>query len=57
MLDIGKFISAFFVIMIHKNPISSNYEVLNFYVVDVLARIAVPFFYATAGFLFFRKLI
>lgn len=54
-LDIVKFISAFLVIAIHTAPLLEISERANFIFVQVIARIAVPFFFITSGFLFFRK--
>lgn len=55
-LDIAKFISAFLVIAIHTAPLIQIDEQMNFIVVQIISRIAVPFFFITSGFLFFRKL-
>lgn len=54
ILDVMKFISAFLVIAIHCAPFVQIDETLNFAYVQILARLAVPFFFITAGFLFFR---
>lgn len=58
-LDLAKFICAILVVAIHILPFGSNNsktcEVLNFIVQQWLARIAVPFFFVSSGFLLFRK--
>lgn len=55
-LDIAKFICALLVIIIHTRPVSQLSGIIDFYVVDVVARIAVPLFFAISGYLFFRGL-
>ena len=55
-LDITKFICALLVIMIHTAPFIEVAPNVNFYLVQVMARIAVPFFFLASGFLFFMKL-
>ena len=54
-IDIMKFICSILVIIIHTSPLASYNENLNFAFVQVIARIAVPFFFTAAGFFFFRK--
>lgn len=54
-LDFIKWVSALLIVIIHTNPFH-GIEVLNFYIKDVLARIAVPLFFAISGFLFFRRI-
>ena len=56
-LDLSKFICALLIIIIHTSPFKTISEPLYFYLHDVLARVAVPAFFAMSGFLFFRKLI
>lgn len=55
-LDITKFICALLVITIHTAPLVEIAPNVNFYLVQVTARIAVPFFFLASGFLFFMKL-
>lgn len=55
-IDLAKFICALLVIIIHTSPFENASSVAQFYIEDVLARVAVPLFYAITGFLFFRKL-
>ena len=55
-LDIAKFISALFVICIHTGPFIDINTDLNFVVVQIISRIAVPFFFVSSGFLFFNKI-
>lgn len=55
-LDIAKFIAAILIIIIHANPFSSYSSVLSYSFRNIIAVIAVPFFFITSGFLFFTKL-
>ena len=60
-IDIIKFLCAILVVAIHIPPLSSfsdnvYADHLNYGICQYLARIAVPFYFAAAGFLFFRKL-
>lgn len=54
-LDAVKWVSALLIIIIHTNPFH-EIEILEFYTKDVIARIAVPLFFAISGYLFFRKI-
>lgn len=56
ILDIAKFISALLVIAIHCAPFIQVDESVNFVFVQIFARLAVPFFFITSGWLFFRKI-
>lgn len=56
ILDIAKFISALLVIAVHCAPFADIDETLNFVYVQILARLAVPFFFIASGWLFFRKI-
>lgn len=56
MLDVAKFISALLVIAIHCAPFIEINETLNFVYVQIIARLAVPFFFMASGWLFFRKI-
>ena len=53
-LDLMKFICSILVVMIHITPFG-EYEFLNFAIHNYVARIAVPYFFVTSGFLLFRK--
>lgn len=55
-LDVAKFICALLVIIIHTRPFSVLSDIIDFYLVDVIARIAVPLFFAISGYLFFYGL-
>ena len=55
-IDLMKFIGALLVIVIHTEPFLSYNRILDFYLNYAVARIAVPFFFLTSGFLFFRKM-
>lgn len=55
-IDIAKLISALFVVCIHTGPLLDINKDANFVLVQILARLAVPFFFVASGFLFFRKI-
>lgn len=55
-LDVAKFVCALLVVFIHTDPLRGVSEIAGFYLKDVLARIAVPLFFAISGFLFFGGL-
>lgn len=55
-IDICKFICALLVVAIHVPTFASASDIVNFYFVNVAARIAVPFFYVSAGYFLFRKM-
>lgn len=55
-LDIAKFVSAILIIIIHANPFSTYSSLLSFSFRNIIAVVAVPFFFVTSGFLFFTKL-
>lgn len=56
-LDIAKFVCALLIIAIHTRPFSECSDIIDFYFVDVIARIAVPLFFAISGYLFFGVLL
>ncbi|MBD2843595.1 serine racemase VanT catalytic subunit [Paenibacillus sp. IB182496] len=56
LLDRAKLVAAFLVIAIHTGPLQSYSSYGDFVVTRIAARLAVPFFFATAGFLLYRKL-
>ena len=51
-LDVMKTVMAVFVIMIHRSPFSN--KLMSFWACNIFGRLAVPFFFAAAGYLFFR---
>ena len=55
-IDIAKFISALLVICIHTGPLLDINKDANFVLVQIISRIAVPFFFLASGFLLFEKL-
>ncbi|MDD7282260.1 acyltransferase [Floccifex sp.] len=55
MIDIAKYVSALLVVAIHTFPFYEISETLNTYFIQTICRIAVPFFFTTSGFFFFRK--
>ncbi|MBR6053813.1 MAG: acyltransferase [Bacteroidales bacterium] len=52
-LDAGKFIAALLVLTLHVHPLASNPD--GDYWLTCLCRIAVPFFFVTSSFLFFKR--
>lgn len=52
-LDVGKFCAALMVVAIHAHP----YDKIECgdVILDVFLRLAVPFFFITSSFLFFKK--
>lgn len=55
-IDSFKFISAILVIIIHVSPFKVFGWEINFIFTDIVARIAVPFFFMCTGFLVFKKI-
>ncbi len=53
-LDITKTVMAVLVIMIHRTPFANS--TVNFVVKNIFGRLAVPFFFAAAGYLLFLKM-
>lgn len=51
-----KFICAILVVCIHCGPLLSINKEANFFLVQVCARTAVPFFFVASAFFFFKKL-
>lgn len=56
IIDIAKFIAALLVIAIHCAPFYEINETWNFIYVQIISRLAVPFFFTVSGWLFFQKL-
>lgn len=56
-LDLAKFVCALLVVVIHTSPLDNTSALAGFYLDDVIARIAVPLFFAISGFLFFRSIV
>lgn len=55
-LDLVRFFCALLIIVIHTDPLENVSELADFYLNDVIARVAVPVFFAISGFLFCRGL-
>lgn len=55
-LDIAKFIGALMILIIHTNPFGSYSTLISFGFRNVICVIAVPFFFATSGYLLTGKL-
>lgn len=54
-LDVAKFIAAVLIIILHTAPFSSYSKILTFGIRNIATVVAVPFFFVTSGFLFFKK--
>lgn len=55
-IDIARVIAAFLVICVHTDPLMSYSESGNYFLVSVVARLAVPFFFVVSGFFFGKKI-
>ena len=54
-IDIGRLVACMMITFIHISPFLSFGETLNFYVSYGICRIAVPFFFITSSYLFFKN--
>lgn len=54
-VDLCRFICSLLVVSIHVEPLRSYSKLVNFGVVNCLARIAVPFFFVVSGYFLFLK--
>lgn len=55
-IDIMKFMGAVLVVAIHTTPLKEYNQYLSFGITQIIARIAVPFFFVCAGYFFTMKL-
>ena len=55
-IDIVKFIMALFVVILHTHPLRTVNAAADFLTADVIARAAVPFFFAATGFLLEKQI-
>lgn len=55
-IDIFRYICAIMVVSIHATPFLDINERLSYIFTNIIPRIAVPFFYAVAGYFFIQKL-
>jgi serine/alanine racemase len=55
-IDLAKFLCSLLVVVIHTSPLKDVSEPACFVLDNILARVAVPLFFAISGFLFFGKL-
>ena len=55
-IDVMKVICAVLVVCVHTGPLLSINEEMNFFLVQVLARCAVPFFFLSSAFFLFKKI-
>ena len=56
LVDIIKLICAILVVGMYCRPFLSVNETLDYFIVNILGRIAYPFFFVASSFFFFRKL-
>lgn len=54
-LDLARFVGALLVVMIHTFPLVDVNLYLNYGITNYIARLAVPFFFITSGYLCFKK--
>ncbi|SKA88563.1 serine/alanine racemase [Caloramator quimbayensis] len=54
--DVMKFVASILVISIHTKPLADYNKYYDFIITQIIARIAVPFYFSAAGYLFFSKL-
>lgn len=54
-IDIVKYISALLVVCVHTFPFYEISPLFNTYWIQTICRLAVPFFFTSSGFFFFRK--
>ncbi len=54
-VDVMKLFCAILVITVHTNPLSNINVLLNYGLVQYVARLAVPFFFVSSGYFCFRK--
>ena len=54
-IDIARYVSALLVVCIHTFPFLEISETFNTYFIHTVCRLAVPFFFTTSGFFFFRN--
>ena len=55
-IDLMKFVAAMLVVAGHVRPLISYSLTLDVFVIHVLARVTIQFFFMTAGYLLFRKI-
>lgn len=55
-IDLAKIIAAFLIVAIHVRPFKTINPNIDFVVVNVLARLAVPFFFVAAGYFLSNKI-
>lgn len=55
-IDATKFLMAVLVVILHSNPWKDTMPYFNYVWTQGITRVAVPFFFLTAGFLLFRRM-
>ncbi len=56
-VDLAKFLCAFLVVGVHTKPFYDIHYSLGFFFENVVARLAVPFFFISSGYFFAAKLV
>ncbi len=56
-IDIARVIAAVLVITVHTDPLMTYSETGNYFLVAVIARLAVPFFFVVSGFFYGKKIV
>ena len=56
-IDLFKFIFALVIVSIHTRLFESVSGVINWYWLNTICNLAVPFFFVTSGFLFYNRYI
>ena len=57
LIDILKFICAIFVVGIHAEIMNDKNDTMQWYILHMIFRIAVPFFFIASGFLYGKKVL
>ena len=55
-MDVMRCVMAMLVVALHSQPLSQIWPRVDLFIVEVLGRLAVPFFFLASGFFFFRKI-
>lgn len=55
-IDLTKFIMAIFVVALHVEPLKGMQGTFFYQIYNTIARMAVPFFFITSGYLLFYKM-
>ncbi|MGE7930260.1 acyltransferase [Lysinibacillus xylanilyticus] len=55
-IDLTRFVASIFVVFIHTYPLFDFSPTANFFIVGILGRLAVPFFFIVSGYFFAKSL-